>query len=226
MLRLLLALTQTEGAHPRSVDTLFTRIVGFTGELDQKLKKLTAEQVIDMIRNKPEIIQPEWAQDLARKPIPEIQMTVFLSILSQLQKQSMNPYAPFNLFYNQPSQQQIQGQQPPQCLFQYSGQPMQHPIQPVQFPVIPPLNPFLLTMNQLQTLSDFRLPSNENVRDQQNSIQPSQQMSKAEVQTVERPKPNAATTRSICNLLIPPIPAYPQQQTSRIPLLHYTTEKK
>ncbi|KAA6353200.1 MAG: hypothetical protein EZS28_051273, partial [Streblomastix strix] len=37
-----------------------------TGELDQELKKLTAQQVIDMIRSKPEIMPPEWAQDLAR----------------------------------------------------------------------------------------------------------------------------------------------------------------
>ncbi|KAA6370221.1 MAG: hypothetical protein EZS28_034252, partial [Streblomastix strix] len=54
MLMSLRALPQTEGAHPASVDTLLTRIVGFTGELDQELKKLTAQQVIDMIRSKPE----------------------------------------------------------------------------------------------------------------------------------------------------------------------------
>ncbi|KAA6377911.1 MAG: hypothetical protein EZS28_026563 [Streblomastix strix] len=225
MLRSLLALPQTEKAHPASVGTLFMTIVGFTGELDQELKKLTAQQVIGLIWSKPEIIQPEWAQNFARKPTSETQMTVFLPILSQLQKQSKNPCAPLNLFYNQPSQQQIQGQQPLQQLFQYSGQSMQHLIQPVQFPVITSLNPFLLMRNQLQTISNSRLPSNENVRDQQNSIQPSQQMDKAEVHTVDRLKPNATTTRSICNLLIPPIQAYPQQQNSRIPLLPFTTER-
>ncbi|KAA6385956.1 MAG: hypothetical protein EZS28_018521 [Streblomastix strix] len=56
MLRSLRALRQTEGAHPASVDTLLTRIVGFTRELDQELKKYTAQQMIDSIRNKPEIM--------------------------------------------------------------------------------------------------------------------------------------------------------------------------
>ncbi|KAA6354981.1 MAG: hypothetical protein EZS28_049493 [Streblomastix strix] len=94
-----------------------------------------------MIRSKPEIMSPEWAQDLAKKPIPETQLTAFLPLPSQLQQQSLNPYALFNPFYNLFPQQQIQGQQPPQYLFQYSGQPMQQPIQPFQFPVIPPPNP-------------------------------------------------------------------------------------
>ncbi|KAA6364010.1 MAG: hypothetical protein EZS28_040463, partial [Streblomastix strix] len=124
-----------------------------------------------------------------------------------------------------PPQQQIQGQQPPQYPFQYSGQPMQYPIQPIQFPIIPPLNPFLSTVNIPQTISDSRLPSNENVRDQQNSIQPSQQMEQAAIQTVKRLRQCATTTRSVHNMLIPPIPAYSQQQTSRIPLLPYTTER-
>ncbi|KAA6357960.1 MAG: hypothetical protein EZS28_046513 [Streblomastix strix] len=142
MLRSLRPLPQTEGAHPVSVVTLLTRIVGSTGEIDQELKNLTAQQVIDMIRSKPEIMTPEWNQDLARKPSPETLLTAFLPLPSQLQQQSLNPYAPPNLFYNQLLQQQIQGQQPPQYPFQYSGQPMQYPMQQVQFPVIPPLNPF------------------------------------------------------------------------------------
>ncbi|KAA6355280.1 MAG: hypothetical protein EZS28_049193, partial [Streblomastix strix] len=104
--------SETEGADPASVDTLLTRIVGFTGELDQELKKLTAQQLIDMTRTKPEIMPPEWAQDLARKPTPETQLTAFLPLLSQLQQQSLNPYAPPNPFYNQLPKQQIQGQQP------------------------------------------------------------------------------------------------------------------
>ncbi|KAA6370699.1 MAG: hypothetical protein EZS28_033775, partial [Streblomastix strix] len=85
MLISLRALPQIEGAHPASVDMLLTRIVGFTGELDQELKKLTAQQVIDMIRSKPEIMPPDWAQDLVRKPTPERQLTAFLLLLSLLQ---------------------------------------------------------------------------------------------------------------------------------------------
>ncbi|KAA6393841.1 MAG: hypothetical protein EZS28_010631 [Streblomastix strix] len=77
MLRLLSALPQTEGAHPASTDTLLTRIAGFTGELDQKRKNRTAQQVIDMIRSKPEIMPSEWAQNLARKPTPETQLAAF-----------------------------------------------------------------------------------------------------------------------------------------------------
>ncbi|KAA6358477.1 MAG: hypothetical protein EZS28_045998 [Streblomastix strix] len=188
MLRSLRALPQIEGAHPASVDTLLKRIEGFTGELDQELKKLTAQQVIDMIRSKPEIMPPEWAQDLVRKLTPETQLTALLPLLSQLQQQSLNPSAPLNHFYNQPHHQQIQRQQPLQYPFQYSGQPMQYPIQPVQFPVIPPLNPFLPTVNRPQTqISEPRLPNNETVRDQQGLIQPSQQMEQAAIQTVDRP---------------------------------------
>ncbi|KAA6384550.1 MAG: hypothetical protein EZS28_019921 [Streblomastix strix] len=226
MLRSLRALPQTEGAHPASVDTLLTRIVGFTEELDQELKILTAQQVIDMIRSKPEIIPPECAQDLVRKPTPETQLTAFLPLLSQLQQQSLNPYAPLNPFYNQLPQQQVQGQQPPQYPFQYSGQPMQYPMQPVQFPVIQPPNPFLPTMNPPQTqMSEPRLPSNETVREQQGPIQPGQQMEQATTQTVERPRQSTTSVRSVHNMLITQISAYPQQQTPRIPLLPYTTEK-
>ncbi|KAA6371745.1 MAG: hypothetical protein EZS28_032728 [Streblomastix strix] len=178
MLKSLLALPQTDGAHPASVDTLLTRIVGFTGELDQELKKLTAQQVIDMIGSKPEIMPPDWAQDLVRKPTPETQLTAFLPLLNQLQQQNLNPYPPLNPFYNQPPKQQMQGQQPLQYPFQYSGQPMQYPIQPVQFPAILPPNPFLPTVNPPQT-----------------------QMNEPRLLT------------------------YLQQQTPRIPLLPYTTER-
>ncbi|KAA6370587.1 MAG: hypothetical protein EZS28_033887 [Streblomastix strix] len=226
MLKSLRALPQTDGAHPVSVDTLLTRIVGFTGELDQELKKLTAQQVIDMIRSKSEIMPPEWAQDLVRKPTPETQLTAFLPLLSQLQQQSLNPYAPQNPFYNQPPQQQIQGQQPPQYPFQYSGQPTQYPIQPVQFPIIPPPNPFLPIVSVPQTqMNEFRLPNNEAGREQQSSSQPIQQMEQAATQTVERPRQSTTSIRSVHNMLIPLIPAYPQQQTPRIPLLPYTTER-
>ncbi|KAA6403174.1 MAG: hypothetical protein EZS28_001300 [Streblomastix strix] len=77
MLRSLRALLQTERAHPASVDPLLIRIIGFTGELDQKLKKLTAKQVIDLIRSKPEIMIPECAQDFERKPTSKTKLTVF-----------------------------------------------------------------------------------------------------------------------------------------------------
>ncbi|KAA6400185.1 MAG: hypothetical protein EZS28_004285 [Streblomastix strix] len=226
MLRSQRALAWTEGAHLASVDTLLTRIVGFTRELDQELKKLTAQQVIDLIRSTPEIMPPEWAQDIARNTTSETQQTTFLQQLSQLQLQSLNPYAPLNSFYNQIPQHQMQGQQPLQYHFQCTRQPMQYPIQPTQFPFIPPLNPFLLTMNPPQThIIEHRLPSNENVREQQSSSQLSQQMDQAATQTVERPRQNATSIRSVPNMLIPPIPAYQQQQTSRIPLLPYTTER-
>ncbi|KAA6339426.1 MAG: hypothetical protein EZS28_052615, partial [Streblomastix strix] len=114
MLRSLRALPQTERVHQVSEDTLLTRIVGFTGELDQELKKLTAQLVIDFIRSNPEIIQLEWAQDLARKPTPETQLTAFFSLLSQLQQQSLNPYAPLTPVYTLHPQLQLQGQSPPQ----------------------------------------------------------------------------------------------------------------
>ncbi|KAA6365066.1 MAG: hypothetical protein EZS28_039409 [Streblomastix strix] len=50
-------------------------------------------------------------------------------------------------------------------------------------------------------------------------------MEQAAIQTVERPRQSATSARSVHNLLIPPIPAYPQQQTPPIPLLPYTTER-
>ncbi|KAA6378317.1 MAG: hypothetical protein EZS28_026156 [Streblomastix strix] len=219
------ALSQTVRAHPACVETVLARIEAFTGELNQELKKFTAQQIIDMIRSKPKIMPPEWAQDLARKPTPETQLTAFLPLLSQLQQQSLNPYAPLNLFYNQPPQQQIQRQQQQQYPFQYSGQPMQYPIQG-QFPVIQPLHLFLLTVNPLQTqIGEPQSSNNETIRDQQGSIQPGQWLEQAATQTVERPRQSTTSSRSVHNMLIPPIPAYPQQQTPRIPLLPYTIER-
>ncbi|KAA6353146.1 MAG: hypothetical protein EZS28_051326 [Streblomastix strix] len=118
------------------------------------------------------------------------------------------------------------GQQPQQYPIQYTRQPMQYPIQPIQFPVIPPLNPFLLTMNPPQTqISEPQLPNNENVREQQNLIQSVQQVDQAAIQTFERPRQNETATRNISNLLILPIPAYPDQPPIGIPLLPYTTER-
>ncbi|KAA6402180.1 MAG: hypothetical protein EZS28_002290 [Streblomastix strix] len=56
MLRSLRALSQSERAHPTSVDMQLTRILVFTGKLDQELKKLTAQQVVDQIWSNPEIV--------------------------------------------------------------------------------------------------------------------------------------------------------------------------
>ncbi|KAA6395065.1 MAG: hypothetical protein EZS28_009411 [Streblomastix strix] len=81
MLRSLRALPQTEGAHLASVNTLLTSIVDFTQKLDQELKNLTVQQVIDMTKCKPEIIQQERAQDLSWKQTPEIQQIAFLPLL-------------------------------------------------------------------------------------------------------------------------------------------------
>ncbi|KAA6373007.1 MAG: hypothetical protein EZS28_031465 [Streblomastix strix] len=99
ILRSFRALPQTEGAHPTSVDTLLTRIIGFTAELDQEIKKLTAQQVTDLTGSKSQIMSLEWAPDFARKPTLETQLAAFLPLLSQLQHQSMNTYASLNLFY-------------------------------------------------------------------------------------------------------------------------------
>ncbi|KAA6397260.1 MAG: hypothetical protein EZS28_007214 [Streblomastix strix] len=84
MLKSLRALPQTDGAHSASVDTLLTRIIGFTGELDQELKKLTVQQVVGKIRSKPKITQPEWAHDLTRKLTPQTQLTAFFTITESI----------------------------------------------------------------------------------------------------------------------------------------------
>ncbi|KAA6355309.1 MAG: hypothetical protein EZS28_049164 [Streblomastix strix] len=68
MLRSLRALPQTDKTHPASVNTLLTRILGYIGKLDQELRKLTAQQVTDLMRSKPEIMSPDQAQSFGRKP--------------------------------------------------------------------------------------------------------------------------------------------------------------
>ncbi|KAA6357961.1 MAG: hypothetical protein EZS28_046514, partial [Streblomastix strix] len=50
-------------------------------------------------------------------------------------------------------------------------------------------------------------------------------MEHAATQTVERPRQSTTSVRSVHNMLIPPILAFPLQQTSRIPLQSYTTER-
>ncbi|KAA6368810.1 MAG: hypothetical protein EZS28_035663 [Streblomastix strix] len=225
-LRSLRALPQTEEAHPGSLVTLLTRIIGFTGELVQKLKNLTAQQVIDMVRSKPEIMPPEWAQDLARKLTHETQLTTFLPLLSQLQQQCLYPYAPLNPFYNHPPKQQVQRYQPPQYPFQYSGQPMQYPMQPCQFPVFLPPNPFLPTgihsKHKYANLDHQTMIPQKSSKVRFNQFNRLQQ---AATQTVERPRQSTISIRNVHNMLIPPIPAYPQQQTPRILLLPYTTKR-
>ncbi|KAA6364144.1 MAG: hypothetical protein EZS28_040329 [Streblomastix strix] len=67
-------------------------------------------------------------------------------------------------------------------------------------------------------------PSNSQVvRDQQDVIQPNQQTEQVAILTIERSRQNA-TSRSVNNSLIQPIPAYPEQQPARIPLLPYMTK--
>ncbi|KAA6397613.1 MAG: hypothetical protein EZS28_006864 [Streblomastix strix] len=130
--------------------------------------KLTAQQVINMIRSKPEIMSPEWARDISRNLTSEAHQTAFLPFFYQLQQQSQNPNAQLNPFYNKPPQEQMQGQQPLQYLVQFSRQQMLYQSQLILFPAIPPTNPFLPTMNPPQTqISEPQLRSNENVNDQQ-----------------------------------------------------------
>ncbi|KAA6360652.1 MAG: hypothetical protein EZS28_043822 [Streblomastix strix] len=82
-------------------------------------------------------------------------------------------------------------------------------------------------MNPPQTqINEPRLPSNVNARDQQDSNQRVPQVEQAATQIVERPRQNEIVIRSVFNLIIPPAQAYSQQQTSRIPLLPYTTERE
>ncbi|KAA6393228.1 MAG: hypothetical protein EZS28_011245 [Streblomastix strix] len=192
MLGQLSELSQIEGAHPASVDTLLTRIVGFTGELDHELKKQTAQQVIDMIRSKPQIIPPEWAQDLVRKPTPETQLTAIITTSIPLPKLWIANAIP-DLTNSVPS----------------------YPITESIFTNDEP------TVNNKR----IRLQRNDNARDQQGTIQPNQQTEQAVIQTVERPRRSTTSIRSVNNMLIPPIPAYPEQQPARIPLFSYITER-
>ncbi|KAA6364145.1 MAG: hypothetical protein EZS28_040330 [Streblomastix strix] len=83
-------------------------MVFFTGVFDQDLEKPTVQQVVDMFWSKKEITPPELTQDLARKPLPETKLTAFLPLLSQLQQQCQNTYAPLNPFNNKSLIQQIQ----------------------------------------------------------------------------------------------------------------------
>ncbi|KAA6394150.1 MAG: hypothetical protein EZS28_010325 [Streblomastix strix] len=85
--QLKIQLSSTEGAHPASISTLLKRIVYFMEELNEELKKQTAKQEINLNMSKPNIIPPEWAQDLTRKPTQETRQTAFLRFLSQLQAQ-------------------------------------------------------------------------------------------------------------------------------------------
>ncbi|KAA6357974.1 MAG: hypothetical protein EZS28_046499, partial [Streblomastix strix] len=90
----------------------------------------------------------------------------------------------------------------------------------------PTTKPLFTNDEPPQTQRNEPRPANSQiVREQQDPIQPGQQMEQATTQTVERPRQSTTSIRSVHNLLIPPIPAYPQQQIPRIPLLPYTTER-
>ncbi|KAA6355830.1 MAG: hypothetical protein EZS28_048643 [Streblomastix strix] len=193
---------------------------------DQRLMKLSAQQIIDLIKNKLVILIRDLAQGILKKSTSITQLTAFIRRFNQLKQQNLNTYTPFCHFCYQPPQQQMKGQQPSQYLYQYTGQPKQYMILPTQFTVIATLNPFLPAMNPPQIqMNEPRLQMNQNVRDQQSSIQPSQQMKQAAIQTVERPLQNATTTRNKHNMLIQPITAYLKQQPARIPLLTCTKER-
>ncbi|KAA6403046.1 MAG: hypothetical protein EZS28_001425 [Streblomastix strix] len=191
MLKQLRALLQTEGAYSTSVYMLLTRIVVIMREPDQEIKKLTGQQVIELIMIKQMQILLERTQDFARKPTHKTLLNAFLPHLSQLQQQSMNPYASIYPFYNQLPQQQIQEQQSLQYLFQYTGQPAQYPIQRTQFPTIPLLNPFLpMEDPPYKQTNEHRLLTNLNSRSYQNLKQPIQKLEQTAAQIVERPKQN------------------------------------
>ncbi|KAA6395854.1 MAG: hypothetical protein EZS28_008625 [Streblomastix strix] len=50
-------------------------------------------------------------------------------------------------------------------------------------------------------------------------------MEEAAIQTIKRPRQSTTSVRSVLIMFISPIPAYSQQQSSRIPLLPYITER-
>ncbi|KAA6371393.1 MAG: hypothetical protein EZS28_033081 [Streblomastix strix] len=49
--------------------------MGYKGELDQELKKQTAQQMIVLIRSKLDIMPPERTLDIAKRYTPEIPTT-------------------------------------------------------------------------------------------------------------------------------------------------------
>ncbi|KAA6402146.1 MAG: hypothetical protein EZS28_002334 [Streblomastix strix] len=108
MLRSQRALPLTDGAHPASVGTPLTRIMGFSGELDQELKKLSVQQRIDLIWSNLQIISPEFAQEIAQKLTPVTQMITFKILQNQILQQSLKPFIQLNIFYMHPPRQQTQ----------------------------------------------------------------------------------------------------------------------
>ncbi|KAA6367622.1 MAG: hypothetical protein EZS28_036851 [Streblomastix strix] len=76
----------------------------------------------------------------------------------------------------------------------------------------------------LTSTNELLLSMNINARNQQILNQSIQQVEQAVTHIVQNPRQNKTGSRSVHNLLIPPISTYPLQQTSRMPLLFYTTE--
>ncbi|KAA6378535.1 MAG: hypothetical protein EZS28_025936 [Streblomastix strix] len=225
MLSSLLVLTQTEGAHLASVDTLLTRIVGFTGAMNQELKKLTAQQVIDLIMSKPEIKLPEWAQDLARKSTPETQLIAFLPLLSHLKQWSLNPYARFNIFITSPLNNRYKDNSIYMTLPIFwitnavpdlTNSVPRYPSTESIFSNGEP------TVNTTKRTSTIKQSNRKRVTKSELTKSVSQQ---TVIQTVERPQHKTTTNRSVHNLLNPKISTFLQQQTPRISLLPYSTER-
>ncbi|KAA6393264.1 MAG: hypothetical protein EZS28_011210 [Streblomastix strix] len=224
LLRSLQSLLQIEGEHPATVDKLFMSIVGFTGELVQKLKKLIMQQVLDLIRIKQEIMLPELVQDLASKPTPKTQLTAIITILNQFQQEGLNPFEIPTFLQQTPSTIDIwiittsillpilwTTNAIPDLVNQVSG-----------YSTIESF--FAMANLSLTSTNELLLSMNVNARNQQNLNQSIQQVEQAVTHIVEKPRQNEIRFRSVHNLLIAPISAYPLQQTSRMPLLFYTTE--
>ncbi|KAA6360575.1 MAG: hypothetical protein EZS28_043897 [Streblomastix strix] len=177
MLRSLQALPQTERAHQASVDTLLTRIVGFTGVLDQELKKQTAQQVIGMTRNKPEIMPPEWASGSSEKTDTRNPTDCFFTTTesittvepeSILTIQSLLQPAPSTVLIGI-----ITTTIPLPILWATNA----IPDLTSSIPNYPTTKSILHTMNLPQTqICKLRPSNNEIIRDQKGSNQPSQQM--------------------------------------------------
>ncbi|KAA6371665.1 MAG: hypothetical protein EZS28_032810, partial [Streblomastix strix] len=150
--------------------------------------QILADLETKLLQHKPEIMPPGWVQDLARKPTPETQLTAFLSTNKQIttvEPESMR------------TTQSLLQPAPTTIDVWIITITIPFPILwvtnaisnlSVQFPIIPPTIPFLSTVNPPQTQTNEPRPSNnETLRDQQGSIQPSQQTEQAAIQTVERP---------------------------------------
>ncbi|KAA6373207.1 MAG: hypothetical protein EZS28_031267 [Streblomastix strix] len=82
---------QVDGAQPASVDAIMKRMIGFSGELDYIPPKLTPQQIIDLIKSKPELMPPGWKADLKKTTTVQDQLAPFLPLLTQLQQANELP---------------------------------------------------------------------------------------------------------------------------------------